>query len=486
MSVPLRCRAGPRHASRSTAAPLSTIGEHRRSAIMHSNTSMRITRHVVAALLLVAPAARAQQPDSTTRSRARADSIAKAVRDSIALMKELGAAVAADTTTRPSTPVGPQGGPTNPRLLPDLSAVGDLVGDLSPKRSTQADNSRFGVREVELAVQAVVDPYFRGDVFLGISDLEGISIEQAFLTTTSLPNQLELKIGRFLMPFGKQNTTHRHDLHTIEYPWVIQKLLSDDGLKGTGLWGSRVFAPFGFFQELQLTAVDRISPPSTDLTTAEAVNKSLGGLGFSARLRNYVDLTEAANVELSFSALTGKRERALNGSYVALVDGSGSTPATVEVNATLARQSTFGADLTYRWRPLQQGLYQSFILQGEVMRQVNESNPALPVVECPAAPVPCPVADLASPSRDYNGAYLFARFQTGQRQFIGARYDYVQNPENEGRTLTAGSVYLEWYPSEFSKLNFAYEGVKNSGADLVNRLLVQATFSLGPHKPHPF
>ena len=448
---------------------------------------MRISRHVVVALLLVAPVARAQQPDSAARSRARADSIAKAVRDSIALMKELGAAVAADTTTRPSVPVGPQGGPTNPRLLPDFSAVGDLVGDLSPKGTTQADKTRFGVREVELAVQAVVDPYFRGDVFLGISDLESISIEQAFLTTTSLPNELELKIGRFLMPFGKQNTTHRHDLHTIEYPWVIQKLLSDDGLKGTGLWGSRVFSPFGFYQELQLTAIDRISPPAEDLTTAEAVNKSLGGLGFSARLRNYVDLSEAANVELSFSALTGKRERALNGSYIALVDdGSRSGPTALEVNATLARQSTFGADLTYRWRPLQQGLYQSFILQGEVMRQVNERNPSLPALTCPDATIPCVLPSLAAPARDYNGAYMFARLQTGQRQFVGARYDYVQNPENDGRTLTAGSVYLEWFPSEFSKLNFAYEGMKNSGANLLNRLLVQATFSLGPHKPHPF
>jgi hypothetical protein len=47
-------------------------------------------------------------------------------------------------------------------------------------------------------------------------------------------------------------------------------------------------------------------------------------------------------------------------------------------------------------------------------------------------------------------------------------------------------VYLEWYPSEFSKLAAGYEAVMNSGYDLQNRLLVQATFSLGPHKPHPF
>jgi hypothetical protein len=441
---------------------------------------MRILKWSMAVLLLCAPALGAQV-DSAARSKARLDSIAKAVRDSVALMKELGGALAAPSDTSrgasANAPSGPQTGPTNPRLLPDFSAVGDLVADLSPKGSTQGDGNRFSVREVELAVQSVVDPYFRGDVFLGISDLEGVSIEQAYLTTTSLPNQFEARLGRFLMPFGKQNTTHRHDLHTIEYPYVIQRLLSDDGLKGTGIWGSRVFSPLGFFQELQVTAVDRLNEPTEGLTPAEPVNKSLGGLGFSARLRNYVDLSEAANFELSFSGITGKREQPLQQAYVAqLQDG---------VNAALARQTILGADLTYRWRPLQQGLYQSFILQGEVMHEINEKDPGIPGISGCAA---CTNATLgyAGPARDFTGAYLFARYQTGQRTFIGSRYDWLQDPTNDGRTLNAGSVYLEWFPSEFSKLVAGYEAVSPSGGTLVNRLLLQASFSLGPHKPHPF
>jgi hypothetical protein len=446
---------------------------------------MHLIRLAAGGLLLCAPIVGAQQPD-TARSRARVDSIAKAVRDSIALMKELGAAVA-DTAARAATPLGPQGGPTNPRLLPDISAVGDLVADLSPKGSTQEDGSRFGVREVELAVQAVVDPYFRGDVFLGISDLEGIAIEQAYLTTTSLPNQLEARLGRFLMPFGKQNTTHRHDLHTIEYPYVIQRFFSPEGVKGTGIYGSRVFAPFGFYQEVQATVIDRLSAPTEGLTTAEPVNKSLGGLGFSARLRNYVDLSEAANIELSFSALTGRRDQPLDHTYPVLVKSAtgGTTPQ--DVNATLARQSTFGADFTYRWRPLQQGLYRSFILQSEFMHQRNERSPALPTAYCdPVLSTPCPQPAYAGADRDYNGAYVFARYQTSQRTYLGTRYDYVQNPEDAGRTLNAGSVYLEWYPSEFSKLLAGYEGVKAGETSRVHRLLVQAVFAMGPHKPHPF
>jgi hypothetical protein len=454
-----------------------------RQVLTLAHSGMRIIAMTAAVLLLVVPELGAQDT-TAARSKARQDSIAKAVRDSIALMNELGGALAAPADSAAaaqvpaqSQPSGPQTGPSNPRLLPDISAVGDFVADLSPDGSTQEDRARFSVREVEVAIQAVVDPYFRGDVFLGVSDLEGIAIEQAFLTTTSLPHQLEVRLGRYLMPFGKQNTTHRHDLHTIEYPHVIQRFFSPEGLKGTGIQASRVFSPFGFYPELVLHAVDPLGERTEGRSPSEPVNESLGGLGFAARLRNYVDLSEAANVELSFSAITGKREQPLTDAYAAQLAGG--------VNAAVARQSVLGADLTYRWRPLEQGLYKSFILQGEIMRQINQRDPGIPGV---AGCARCAAASLGydGPARDYTGAYVFARWQTGRRSFIGSRYDFLQDQENDGRTLHAGSVYLEWFPSEFSKLVAGYEALSPSGGTVTNRLLLQAAFSLGPHKPHPF
>ncbi len=429
---------------------------------------MRITRYFAVALLLAVPmAARAQQPDSASRARAKSDSAAAAARDSIELMKALGAAMA-DTTTRAAVPVGPQGGPSNPRLQPDISAIADLVGDLSPRASTQEDGTRLGVREVEVAISAAVDPYFRADFILGISDQEKISIEEAYATAVALPAELQARLGRFHMPFGKQQTTHRGELHTVEYPFVIQRLLSPDALKGTGVWASRIFAPFGFYQELQVTAVDRLGYRDETLTTADPINNELGGLGYSARLRNYVDFSEAANMELSFSALTGRVERAIVVPFV--------TAAGTVVNAGAARRTMLGADLTYRWRPLQEGLYRSLILQGEVMRQLNERDPAVPAAG----------AAFAAEGRDYTGAYLFGRYQLSRRLFLGARGDAVQDPLADGRTLRAGSGYLEWFPSEFSKLVAAYERVAPSGAASINRILLQATFAVGPHRPHPF
>jgi hypothetical protein len=53
--------------------------------------------------------------------------------------------------------------------------------------------------------------------------------------------------------------------------------------------------------------------------------------------------------------------------------------------------------------------------------------------------------------------------------------------------LRAISGIYEFFPSEFSKLIASVERVMPSGdADPTTRFLFQATFALGPHKPHPF
>ena len=267
------------------------------------------------------------------------------------------------------------------------------------------------------------------------------------------------------MPVGKANSTHRHDLHTIEYPWVVQRFLGAEGLKGTGVYVSRVFAPLGFYQELQLTAVDRIGESSEDLFTEEPVNQDLDGLAFSARLRNYWDLSQAANLEISASALTGKVEQPFD---------FGAAPPAPGVNAVPSRQSLVGGDVTFRWRPLQEGLYRSFIAQAEVFHQRNEreTDPAF-----------------GGPNRDYSGAYAFARWQLTRRGYVAGRYDWLQDPELLGETLTAASGYLQWFPSEFSKLTLAYERVMPASITTVrstDRILLQASFAIGPHKPHPF
>ena len=405
-----------------------------------------------AALLCVAAPLGAQQPDSAR---------ARQIRDSLELVREL-ERMRADTTLRP---MGPQRQPVNPRLLPDISAIADVVGDLSEGGSTQEDGSRFGVREVELAIGANVDPYFRADFILGLSDLEGIAIEEAYGTALALRWQLQARIGRFRMPFGKQNLVHRSELHTIEYPYAIQRLLGEEAMKATGVTVSRILSPFGFYQELQLTVADRLGEAPEDLVPSEPTNADLSGLAYGARLRNYWDFSQNTNLELSASAVTGKVEQPYD---------FGAAPPAPGVNAVNAEQQLLGADMTFRWRPLERGLYRSFIAQAEFFHQRNARDP-----------------DVAfeGPNRDFSGAYGFTRYQLSRRLYVGARYDWLQDPELGGETLTAASGYLQWFPSEFSKMVLGFERVMPAAATglaATNRILLQATFAVGPHRPHPF
>lgn len=435
---------------------------------------------VIVLLLAWANVARAQQPDTTaTRdSIARADSAARA--DSIAIVREIermGAGNTRPDTTRPP-PVGPGQGSINPRLLPDISAIGEAIGDLSPDGSTQESGRRIDIREVELALSAAVDPYFRADFILGLSDLEGISVEEAYITAVALPGQLQARIGRFHMPVGKQNTTHRAELQTIEYPHVVQRFLGPEASKGTGLWVSKILAPFGFYQEFLVTVVDHFGESEEELTTTESPTRRLSGLGFSSRFRNYWDLAESTNLELSASAATGRRAQPV------LCADLPSCPAAAGAPGVNVRQSLVGADLTFRWRPLQRALYKSFILQAEYMRQLNERDPALP-------PEFGTSAAYAGPRENASGAYVFARYQLSRRTYLGGRYDWVEEPDNgagmEGGSFTAASAYLQLFPSEFSKFVLGYERQMPPGrVGAIDRILLQTTFAVGPHRPHPF
>jgi len=202
------------------------------------------------------------------------------------------------------------------------------------------------------------------------------------------------------------------------------------------------------------------------------------GATLGSAIGGFVPLLWGAG-ELSFSGITGKREQPVSGSDPSL--------------ATAARQSVYGADVTYRWRPLQQGLYKSFILQAEWMRQINEDDPRIP------PEVGTYEVRYAGPRGSRSGFYTFARYQLTRRLYVGARVDHLgasSRDDGTGGSLNAQSAYLEFFPSEFSKLTAMFEHVRQNGAQLAfpdlgpsrqaNRILLQATFAIGPHKPHPF
>ncbi len=401
---------------------------------------MKLTLLMVAGLVLCgATAGRAQEPTprDTTES---AEEIERR------LMEELGQA---DTTAPAETPVTGQAASLNP----NISTIGDFLVDLSPDRSTLEGGDRFQMREVELGVQGAVDPYFRYDVFVGLHPDE-IEVEEAYATTLALPAHLQARLGKFHLPFGKVNLVHRPELNTIDYPLYLQEYFGEEGLSSTGAWLSVIGAPLGFYQELTAVVTNGVgfAGHEEEAAAAEAPDPGLsqdeGGTGkslgddladrlFVGHLKNSLDLTEAANLEIGASAATTRDDE--------------------------GRTTLYGLDAIYRWKPPRMSKYKSAILQAEVAWR---DGPA---------------------GGTRAGAFAFAQWQTSRRTYVGARWDWVEPPEEEGiPEIHAGQAILRYFPTEFSQLRVVYERQAPKGGDALDRLLFQATFALGPHRPHAF
>ncbi|HSN93091.1 MAG TPA: hypothetical protein VLS93_17805, partial [Anaeromyxobacteraceae bacterium] len=184
-------------------------------------------------------------------------------------------------------------------LLPDLSAVGSFalawngwdVGALSPRDGPYApspDEPAFLFEEVELAIQAAVDPYARADLFVALGP-DGAAVEEAFLTTLGLPAGLQLRAGRIRSPFGRANPLHPHARDFLDAPLATERLLAPEALVGTGLslgW----LAPLPWYAELvvagQSAAVEEDGP------------EALLGV---ARLSQYFSLGDAATLGVGLS-----------------------------------------------------------------------------------------------------------------------------------------------------------------------------------------
>ena len=106
------------------------------------------------------------------------------------------------------------------------------VGDHDPQQRG------FNARNIELALDGAVDPYFEGFaniVFKLDNDNETeVEVEEAFLQTTSLPFNLQLKAGQFFAAFGRINPVHPHAWEFADAPLVHGRLLGPDGLRGVG------------------------------------------------------------------------------------------------------------------------------------------------------------------------------------------------------------------------------------------------------------
>lgn len=331
-------------------------------------------------------------------------------------------------------------------LNPDISVIGDFIGAAgSNSASPLAPQQPFPsmqMHESEVGLQAIIDPYARGDFFISFGE-EGVNLEEGYITFTALPAGFVAKAGKMRSAFGKVNTLHNHVLPWIDRPLVTTNLVGgEDGIDDAGFSIQRILpAPKGIFLEAtgqvfrgDSAAVFKASQRS-DLSTV-------------AHLRGYKDITESTNLDLGMSYARGHNDA---GTLIALPSNF--------------LTQLYGIDATVRWKPLRRSIYHSFVGRSELIWSQRQQ-----------------------PLREQRafGFYTSGDYQLGRRWFVGGRYDWSDRGHFATLTDKGASAVLTYWPSEFSQVRGQYRFTKYAEGINANELLMQLIFSLGAHGAHPF
>src|SRR6202140_5221764 len=210
------------------------------------------------------------------------------------------------------------------------------VGDHDPQQRG------FNARNIELAFDGAVDPYFEGFaniVFkLDNDNNTDVEVEEAFLQTTSSPFNLQLKAGQFFSAFGRINPTHPHTWDFADAPIVHGRLLGPDGLRGVGAQISWI-APVPWYSQLILGVQNGRGGRGFSFR-----NPGDGGMFFDRRttdreLRGLQDFVWVPRWENSVD---------LSPTQVALAGVSGAFGSN-ETGAN-SRTQIYGGDLLYKWK----------------------------------------------------------------------------------------------------------------------------------------
>jgi len=309
----------------------------------------------------------------------------------------------------------------------------------------------FQMHESELGIQAIIDPYARGDFFLSFGE-EGVNLEEGYITFTALPKGFVARAGKMRAAFGVVNTLHNHVLPWVNRPLVTTNLVGgEDGIDDAGVSVNHIIpAPGNWFLDFtgQVFRGD-----SSDVFTASTKDD----VSVVGHLRTYRDITDNSNVTIGGSYSRGHN---LFGSPFI--------------------SNLYGIDATYRWKPLQRSIYRSFVARSEfIWRQQNQ--PGLDV----CVTFVCPPNFAPGFQRAF-GYYASGDYQFARRWFVGGRFDSSDRAFNAALNDKGGSLVLTYWPSEFSQIRGQYQRTHYAGNIDTNEVFIQVQFALGAHGAHPF
>ncbi len=347
----------------------------------------------------------------------------------------------------------------NPKMTAfiNFAARGDNKTVHDQVDSTKEISSRPYLRTLEVEMLSAVDPYAEAVSILSVENEAGrdfaVDAEEAYglikrlPVLESAPLGMKLKIGKYRAPFGVNNMIHLHDLPWTTRPLIVSKYLGTDH----GNFFESGFNPTGL--DLNFYLPNPI-PQTTlemnlDAVRAGDIALAAGQSGSQPALLGHVTWSKDwANEHLLVLGASAYQE---NGS---------------------SRTRLVGADVTYKWAPVEQRESHSFVAGGEFMSGSHTLANQLPV---------------AAHGSPY-GWFGYLQYQTSYWVYLGVRYDWLKEPVDDRLITRSVSGYLSYYTTEFLRFRVGLEHTV-SDVPAENGLttgLLEVNFVFGSHPTEPY
>ena len=322
-------------------------------------------------------------------------------------------------------------------MNPNIGIITKFTGDAIV--AGESDESEgFRLHEVETSFQMVIDPYARADIFVAVvPEEEAVELEEAFITFFSLPAGLRAEAGIFRSRFGRLNQIHPPEVSFVDYPLPLEMYVGEEGMVETGISLSvLIHNPWDQFWEgiLEVTNGDNETAFNGNATN---------DLAYTGHFTTFFDISDNATLELGGSFASGKNDRLGN-----------------------QRTNIYGVDLTYKWRPLDRGLYKSFIWQSELFIVNKEISPL--------------------ETSNAAGFYSYLTWQMGTRWYLSGRYDRAESLQFVSVFEEKYIAALTFYPSTFQTLRFQSTTTKEPNGATDTILSFQLNFAIGAHGAHTY
>jgi len=442
---------------------------------MPFRSTLAIASMAIASMAIASPSTAQQSPDSTARRTQRTlDSLATAMRELQARMDSVKAL--------PAVPApAPQARATGSYMNMSFDGLGDAGwSSVSNVRSIERGDHDprvrgFSVPNAEIALDGVIDPYLKGfsNIVLKLDEKgeTGIELEEMYLLSTSLPHNLQVKVGQFFTEFGRQNPQHPHAWSFVDQPLILNRVFVAEGLRSQGARVSWL-VPTPFYAEAMLTVANSAGGTTHSFRDDES-SVIHGGIPVERSVEGIRDLLIAPRFATSFDPTT--TQTVLMGVSAAL----GPNNSGPRANTRIA-----GADVFWKWKSAKAAQDFPFVsLQTEALYRTYEA------AERPSADVAG--TTLIGQTLKDRGVYSQLLWGIKPLIVVGLRGDLMSGDED---VLSTGirpdrsriSPNLTWYPSEYSKLRVQYNYGRRPGFSADHSVWVQYEFMLGAHSAHKF